>query len=287
MGTVDGVQDINSSLNKGRNEIQVVIDRDKARRAGLTAEDVSQIFQFTLGGMRLNRFNTGDKEVESWLELRPIDRQNLDDLRAIQIGPPDRPVQLSDIASFQVVRRADQIARENRKVRVAVNATYEGKDWPKTQKEISGLMDAFDLPPGYTWSYDDRIIEQGQENQQMLTNIFLALLLVYLAMASLFESVAQPFAILFSIPFALPGAMWLLTITRTPLNLMAWIGLLMLIGIVVKNGIVLLDHMNQLRHAGLGRDREAPTGGREQRIVEVRSHRHECAKDRRAVQAHA
>ncbi len=178
LGTVDGVQDIVSSLNKGRNEIQVVMDRDKALRAGLTAEDISQIFQFTLGGMRLQRFNTGDREVETWLELRPIDRQNLQDLRRLQIGPPDRPVLLGDIASFQVVRRADQIARENRKVRVAVNATYEGKSWDRTKKEIEGLMNAFDLPPGYTWSWDDKILEQGEENQQMGINFGLALVLV-------------------------------------------------------------------------------------------------------------
>ncbi len=263
LGTVAGVQDINSSFNKGRNEIQVVIDRAKARRAGLTAEDVSQIFQFTLGGMRLQRFNTGDRDVDSWLELRQIDRENLDDLKKIQIGPPDHPVLLGDIASFQIVRRADQIAREDRKERVAVNATYEGKDWTKTRAEIEGLMNAFDLPPGYTWSWDDRIIQQGEENQQMLINIVLALILVYLAMASLFESIAQPFAILFSIPFALPGAMWLLTATHTPFNIMAWIGLLMLIGIVVKNGIVLLDHMNQLRKAGLGRDEAIMQAGRD------------------------
>src|SRR3989449_725630 len=263
LGTVDGVQDITSSLNKGRNEIQVVMDRDKALRAGLTAEDMSQIFQFTLGGMRLQRFNTGDREVETWLELRQIDRENLQDLRKLQIGPPDRPVLLGDIASFQVVRRADQIARENRKVRVAVNATYEGKDWGKTKKEIEGLMNAFDPPPGYTWSWDDKILEQGEENQQMGINFALALVLVYLAMASLFESMAQPFAILFSIPFALPGAAWLLAATRTPFNIMAQIGLLMLIGIVVKNGIVLLDHMNQLRRAGLGRDDAILQAGRD------------------------
>src|SRR3989441_8249812 len=94
-------------------------------------------------------------------------------------------------------------------------------------------------------------------------NFALALVLVYLAMASLFESIAQPFAILFSIPFALAGAMWLLTATRTPLNIMAWIGLLMLIGIVVKNGIVLLDHMNQLRRAGLGHDEAIVQAGRD------------------------
>src|SRR5207245_1908053 len=104
---------------------------------------------------------------------------------------------------------------------------------------------------------------QGEEKQQMGINFLLALVLVYIAMASLFESVVQPFAILFSIPFALPGATWLLAATRTPINLMALIGFLMLIGIVVKNGIVLLDHMNQLRRGGLGRDEAILQAGRD------------------------
>ncbi len=263
LGTVSGVEDISTSFNKGRSEIQVVVDRDKAMRDGLTAADVSEIFQFTLGGLRLRRFNAGDREVETWLQLRQADRENLDDLKKIQIGPPDRPVRLGDIAAFQTVRRPQEIARENRKVRLAVNATYEGKEWPKARERLEELMNAFDLPPGTTWSWDDKILQQGEENQQMLINFVLALVLVYLAMASLFESMAQPFAILFSIPFALPGAMWLLALTRTPCNIMAQIGMLMLIGIVVKNGIVLLDHMNQLRQSGLGRDEAILRAGRD------------------------
>jgi hydrophobic/amphiphilic exporter-1 (mainly G- bacteria), HAE1 family len=261
--TVSGVEDITSSLSKGRSEIQVVIDREKARRAGLTAEDISQIFRFTLGGMRLQRFNTGSREVETWLSLRTEDRENLADLKAIQVGPPTRPIHLGDIASFQVVRRAQEIVRENRRVRVAVNATFEGKEWPAARTKIEGLMNAFDLPPGYSWSWDDRILEQGQENAQMGVNFLLALLLVYIAMASLFESISQPFAILFSIPFAMPGVAWTLAATRTPFNIMAQIGLLMLIGIVVKNGIVLLDHMNQLRQAGLSHDEAIIQAGRD------------------------
>ena len=93
--------------------------------------------------------------------------------------------------------------------------------------------------------------------------MLLALVLVYLIMASLFESLAQPFAILFSIPFALPGAAWLLAATGTPFNLMAQIGLLMLMGIVVNNGIVLLDHLNQLRRAGVERHAAIIQAGRE------------------------
>ncbi|HET6372455.1 MAG TPA: efflux RND transporter permease subunit, partial [Candidatus Polarisedimenticolia bacterium] len=263
LGTVEGVTDISTSLKRGRSEIQVVIDRDKALRNGLTAEDVSQIFQFTLGGMRLQRFNAGDREVETWLDLRLEDRENLDDLKRIQLRTPDRrDVLLGDIASFQVVRRAQEITRENRKVRVAVNATYEGKDWSKRRDEIASLMNAFDMPPGYSWSWDDRILEQGEENSQMGINFLLALALVYIVMASLFESLAQPFAILFSIPFSIVGASWLLAATRTPFNLMAQIGLLILIGIVVNNGIVLLDHMNQLRRAGVPHEQAMLDAGR-------------------------
>ena len=88
--------------------------------------------------------------------------------------------------------------------------------------------------------WNDRILEQQDQDAQMGVNFLLALVLVYLVMASLFESLAQPFAILFSIPFALPGAAWMLAATGTPFNLMAQIGLLILMGIVVNNGIVLL-----------------------------------------------
>ncbi|HET9480514.1 MAG TPA: efflux RND transporter permease subunit, partial [Candidatus Polarisedimenticolia bacterium] len=264
LGTVEGIEDISTSLNRGRREIQVVIDRDKALKHGLTAQDVSQIFSFTLGGLRLQRFNAGEREVETWLALRMEDRENLDDLKKLQVGGSGgRAVQLGDIADFQVVRRAQEITRENRKVRVAVNATYEGKEWPKAKERITALMNAFDMPPGYSWSWDDRILEQSEENAQMLINLLLALALVYIVMASLFESLAQPFAILFSIPFSVAGAAWMLAITRTPFNLMAQIGLLILIGIVVNNGIVLLDHMNQLRRAGLSRDEAILQAGRD------------------------
>ena len=264
LGTIEGVLDISTSLNRGRQEIQVVVDRDKALRRGLTAEDVADIFSFTLGGMRLRRFNTGSREVETWLALRLEDRQNLEDLRQLQIGTPDgRPIQLSDIASFQVVRRPQEIVREDRKIRSSVNATYEGENWNDAKEEIEGLMNAFDLPPGYSWSWNDRILEQGEENAQMLINFLLALMLVYLVMAALFESLTQPFAILFSIPLALPGVSWLLAATRTPFNVMAMIGMIILVGIVVNNGIVLLDHLNQLRRAGVRREDAILQAGRD------------------------
>ncbi len=262
--TVAGVLDVRTSLRGSRREVRVSVDREKARRVGLTARDVSDIFTFTLGGMRLDRFKAGEKEIESWLALRLEDRESLEDLKQISLGSPTgRPVLLGDIASFEVVPRPNEIERENRKVRVSVDATYEGEEWDKAKKEIEGLMNAFDFPPGYSWGWNDRIIEQEDENQQMAINFLLALLLVYIVMASLFESLAQPFSILFSIPFALPGVAWTLAATRTPFNLMAQIGLLILMGVVVNNGIVLLDHMNQLRRGGLSTHEAILQAGRE------------------------
>jgi HAE1 family hydrophobic/amphiphilic exporter-1 len=263
--TLEGVQDIRTSFRDSQREIQVKIDRDKAQRLGLTAQDLADIFSFSLGSMRLPRFNAGEREVDTWLALRMEDRQNLEDLKQIQIGGGDgqSPFVLGDIASFEVVPRPKEIVRENRKVRVAVRGTYEGENWKDTQEEIAALMDAFDLPPGYSWSWGDRILEQQDQNSQMGVNFLLALVLVYLVMASLFESLAQPFAILFSIPFALPGVAWLLGLTGTTFNLMGQIGLLILMGIVVNNGIVLLDHINRLRRTGLDRDEAILRAGRD------------------------
>jgi HAE1 family hydrophobic/amphiphilic exporter-1 len=262
--TLRGIQDVRTSFRDAQREVQVKIDRDKARRLGLTAQDLADIFSFTLGSMRLPRFNAGEREVETWLALRLEDRENLDDLKQIQIGGDDRrPFQLGDIATFEVVPRPREIRRENRKVRVAVQGTYEGEDWKATQEEVAGLMDAFDLPPGYSWSWGDRILEQQDQNSQMAVNFLLALVLVYLVMASLFESLTQPFAILFSILFAVPGAAWLLAATGTSFNLMGQIGLLILMGIVVNNGIVLLDHVNRLRRSGLTRDEAILQAGRD------------------------
>ncbi len=263
--TLDGMQDLRTSFRDTQREVRVKIDREKAARNGLDAQDMADIFSFTLGAMRLPRFNAGEREVETWLALRIEDRENLDDLKKLQVGggANGTPIYLGDIAAFEIVPRARQIERENRKVRVAVRGTYEGDDWKDTQDEIAALMDAFDLPPGYSWSWNDRIIEQSEQSAQMGVNFLLALVLVYLVMASLFESLAQPFAILFSILCAIPGVAWLLAITGTEFNLMAQIGLLILMGIVVNNGIVLLDHVNQLRKTGLEPDEAIIQAGRE------------------------
>lgn len=262
--TVRGVQDVRTSVGQTRKEIEVKVDREKAARLGLDAQEVSDTFAFVLGSLRLPRFSNGQREVETSMALRLEDRSNLEDLRQLPFRDIEgKPVVLSDLANFYTVDRAAEIDRENRKVRVLIRASYDGEDWEKTREEVEGLMNAFSLPSGYSWSWGQRILEQDQQGQQMAINFLLALALVYLVMASLFESITQPFAILFSIPFAIPGVVWLLAITGTPFNLMSQIGILILMGVVVNNGIVLLDHLNQLRAAGMERDAAILAAGKD------------------------
>lgn len=261
---VENVEDVMTSARRGRREIQAKLDSERARRLGLAPGDMAQMFGFTLGGMRLARFNAGEREVEINLALALEDRENLEDLRQLVVTNREgRPVQLAEVADFQVVPRAQSIERENRKIRAQVRATFEGKNFGPTREQIAAMMDSLGLPPGITWSFNDRIQEQGEEGKQMMLNYLLALALVYIVMASLFESLAQPFAILFSIPFSLVGATWLLALTGTPFNLMANMGVLILMGIVVNNGIVLLDRVNHYRREGHGREEAIMLAGRD------------------------
>ncbi|RME50040.1 MAG: efflux RND transporter permease subunit, partial [Deltaproteobacteria bacterium] len=256
--------DIQSTGNSGRREVQVSIDRERAARLGLSPQDIARIFRFTLGGTRLRRFHAGNREVDMSIALRLEDRENAEDLKRLLLRTREgRAVRLGDIANFAIVPRAAEIRRENRKTRVTVRATYEGDAWKETRKRIERMMNAFDLPPGTTWSFGARVREEDEKNRQMAINLALALVLVYIVMASLFESILHPFAIVFSIPFALVGVSWLLFLTKTPFNIFSQIGLLILMGIVVNNGIVLIDHINKLRREGIPRGEAILRGSRE------------------------
>jgi HAE1 family hydrophobic/amphiphilic exporter-1 len=253
LAKVKGVEDLRIDANTGRREVQMVLNREKAIKAGITPQDLSRIAMFCLGGQRLNRYTTSEKEIEMIVGLRLEDRENIEDLKNLTIGTPTGPVQLRSIVDFNTVEGQNVIQRENRKNYLSLRATYEGKDWGTAKKEIGTIMDGVHFLPGYSWSFDRQVQQNDEENKLMLINFALALALVYIVMASLFESLIHPLSIIISIPFALVGVFWLLLITGSPFNIMAQIGLLILIGVVVRNGIVLIERVHQLRETGLSR----------------------------------
>jgi HAE1 family hydrophobic/amphiphilic exporter-1 len=262
LAAIPNVQDVKSSTEEGREEVQVSLDRERAARYGIAPRELAQTFGFMLSGTRLRKYRAGDKEVNVVLRLRERDVQRAGDLQNLVLGG-DRGQTVGTLAGFTMARRPTAIERENRKTRVSVRGTYEGRNFSEAQGLMRKAMDGMALPTGFSWSFGQQLEEQEQQNQQMLVNLLLALALIYLVMAALFESIAHPIAILISIPFALFGAVWFDFLTGTPFGLMSQIGLLILMGIVVKNGIVLVDHVNQLRREGLARADAILQGGRE------------------------
>lgn len=258
LAKLKGIEDLRMDADTGRREVQMVLNREKAMKSGVTPQDLSQIQMFTLGGQRLPRYTTEEKEIDMVLGLRVEDRANIEDLKNLQIGTRTGPVALRSFVDFNTVEGQNVLQRLNRKNFVSLKAMFEGsgKEWDKMREKITTQMNSVKLPAGYSWSFDRQIQQGDEDNKVMLINFLLALALVYFVMAALFESLIHPLAIIISIPFALVGVFWLLWITSTPFNLMAQIGLLILIGVVVRNGIVLIDRVHQLREMGVDR-REA------------------------------
>ncbi len=264
LARVEGVVDVRAGDAQPAREVVVRPRLEAAARHGMTPRDLSEIFSFSLGGRPLRRFQTGDHEAEVLLTVSQRDVSRVADLREFTlIGDGGIPIPLGDLADFEIRDRSRAIRRVDRKAVATVRASYEGEDWESARNEIESEMDAMALPPGASWSFGDRIRRQDNDFQNMTVNYLLALLLIYIVMAAQFESLVHPLAILISIPYAVWGAAWMLLLTDSPFNLMAQIGLLVLMGVVVKNGVVLIDHVNKLRRDGMDRTEALLVGGRD------------------------
>ena len=257
--------EIFTALDQGEQEVQLVLDRQRAKRFGVSPQSVSSILGIILRGREIRGFQGNDGEIEIWVKLQPGDREDLSDLQSMVVGggPNGEPILLSQVADLRIVRTPGRIDREDRHTYTELFINYAGDKQEEGKELVTKTMDGMEYPDGYSWSYGFWTQREGQEDQEFIFNILLALFMVYFVMASLFESLAHPFSIMISLLFAFVGVAWFLLITGTPFNIMAQIGLLILIGLVVNNGIVLIDHINNLRSRGLKRGEAILEGCRE------------------------
>jgi len=257
--------EIHTALDRGEQEVQLVLNRSLAKRYGITPQSVSNILSIILRGREIRGYQSADGEVSIWVKLQAGDREDLGDLLSMVVGSNDqgRQILLSQVVDLRIVRTPGSIEREDRKTYTSIYANYTGESFDEGKALITEVMDSLEYPDGYAWSYGFWTQRAGEENQEFMFNILLALFMVYFVMASLFESLAHPFSIMISLLFAFVGVAWFLLITSTPFNIMSMIGSLILIGIVVNNGIVLIDHINNFREQGFDRMRAIREGCRE------------------------
>jgi HAE1 family hydrophobic/amphiphilic exporter-1 len=264
LGGVDGFKDVRSEAELGGEEVHVVVDRLRASQAGVSSELIATAVSAAMRGQNLRRLKGEDGEIDVRLALQESDRESMESLRNLPLlNDQGHQIKLASVANFVVARGPQQVQRTDRKTVLQVEATLADITPNEAKKRIGQVMESVELPPGYTWSFGRRFEHEEEAQQNLLMNLLLALALIYLVMAGLFESLATPAAIWSSIIFAVVGVFWFFLITDTTFSVMAWIGILILIGIVVNNGIVLLDHVIQLRAGGMDRIEALVKGGRD------------------------
>jgi hydrophobic/amphiphilic exporter-1 (mainly G- bacteria), HAE1 family len=254
LSQVPGLTDVEVGGEKGRQEVQVAVHGHQAAHYGLSPSQIGSDVSMFFRGQPLARFRGPDGDVEVNARLDESDRESMGQLEDMPVRTSSGgTVPLAAIADFRTVETPGQIQRQQRRSVVVVSGNLASSQGGTVRKEATRVMNGMTLPPGYSWSYGSGFEEEDQTQMELLINMLLALFLVYFVMAGLFESLVQPFAIMFALPFAFVGIALMCLSTGTPFNLMSQIGILILMGIVVNNGIVLIHHVHQLRERGVPR----------------------------------
>ena len=264
--TVAGLKDVTSDRESGNKEIRVTIDRARAANVGLTAEVIAQSVSTAMRGENLREYRDDGGEIAVRLAFRKNDKQSIEELANLPLYTPDgRRVTLGTVATLHVSRSPDSIRRTDRQTAVVLSANFEDEvTADDVRPRVKSLMENIQLPPGYSWKEGRGFERQDETADMMATNILLGIACIFLVIAALFESLILPFSIILgSIVFSIFGVFLFFAVTGTTFSFMAMIGIMILIGVVVNNGIVLVDHINNLRMEGVPRDRAIVTAGRD------------------------
>jgi len=268
---VEGLRDLTHTLAAGKPEVQIKIDRERAYRLGLSIYQVANTVQTATLGKVATRYREGSDEIDVRLRFQEQYRDSLDEVRSIPLRTAaGQTVFLEQLADVTTGEGPIRIDRENQARRVSVTANIAGRDLGSVVREIKARLTGFEktLPPGYFLEYGGSY-EDMQEAFVILAGAFaLAILLVYMIMASQFEHFTHPFIIMFTVPLGLIGVIVGLLVTGRTVNLAALVGVIMLAGIAVNNGIVMIDYINQLIKRGVDK-REAILQGASTRLRAV------------------
>lgn len=264
LSQIDGFSDVKSDAEKGKDEVRISINHERARTYGLTSTSIAQTVSQSVRGVNLRRIRGEQSEIDVILALKNSDRQSITDLQELPIAVGNnQAIKLSSIANFEETKGPGRIFRDNRKTSLGIAINLDDITMDKARPIISEVMDQIIYPAGYSWGYGRSFNDDEEAMNVMLFNIAIAFFLIYLVMASLFESLIYPSSILTCILYGIVGIFWFFFLTGTTFDFMTMIGILILMGIVVNNGIVLIDHILHLRKEGMSRREAIIQGGKD------------------------
>ena len=266
LSSVEGLKDVRTDAESGDKEVRVSIDRDRSAALGLTADTIAQSIAIAMRGENLREFRSDSGEVEVRIAFRDDEKQSVEQLANLPLFTPDgNRVILGSLATLHIGNAPDNIRRTDRQTAVILSANLEDdSSMDDVRPAVQSLMDQIDLPPGYSWKFGRGFQREDDAQAMMATNILLGIACIFLVMAALFESMLLPFSIILgSIVFSIFGVFLFFAATGTTFSFMASIGIMILIGVVVNNGIVLVDHINNLRLEGASRKDAIIEAGRD------------------------
>ncbi|MBL8861284.1 MAG: efflux RND transporter permease subunit [Planctomycetes bacterium] len=249
---VPGLSDLRSPLSAAPPQVQISFDSDVAQQLGVTAQQALQNVSWALRGMQLPRYQEPGREVPFIIEYEAAEAAGLGTLRDLSVYTRESPIPLASFADLEFGRGQRTIERTDGRASFTIQAKVAS---PALQTELSRAgrraLEALELPRGYEIADDSLAsVRVDQELSGIRGALLLSVVLVFLLMGILFESYVLPVSVLFTIPFAFAGSVWTLWLTGTAMDSVGWIGIIVLVGVVVNNGIVLVARITQLRAAG-------------------------------------
>ena len=251
IANIPGARDINIDREEDRAELQIVFDKEKLARHGLNTATASMYVRNRINGYTAGYLKEDGEEYDIVVRLQEKFRQSTTDIEnLILIDAMGKQVKLNELAEVKEYWAPPEIKRKTRQRIVTVNVTPEGVSLGELAASIEKLVDNMDIPSGIIVNVGGSYEDQQETFGDMGALLALIIMLVYIVMASQFENFSKPMIIMTAAIFAIPGVIWALFITNTSLDMIGALGVILLVGIVVKNGIVLVDYINLMRDRG-------------------------------------
>lgn len=263
LSKIPGLVDVKISRDEYSPEYQVEFDREKLALNGLNMSMASNYLRNRINGLTASLFREDGEEYNIKIVYAPEYRQSISDIENILIyNNQGQAVRLKDLGKVVERFTPPTIERKNRQRLVTVASTVSGTTIDKAVKAINAEIDQMEIPSDIYLEVGGTYKDQQESFADLFTLLILIILLVFIVMASQFESLTYPFIIMFSVPFGISGVILALALTGNTLNMMSFVGIIMLVGIVVKNGIVMVDYINLNRERGMGIIQAVVKGGR-------------------------
>jgi HAE1 family hydrophobic/amphiphilic exporter-1 len=260
---VRGLRDITISRKDYRLEYQIQFDREKLALNGLNMSTAAGAVRNRVNGLVMSRYREEGEEYDIRVRFDEPYRQSIEDIENILIyNPMGKGVRVRDLGEVVEASSLPQIDRKDRERVVTITGSVYGRALSEVAQDVSDVMATTDLPPGVQLELGGTVEDQQDSFADLSLLLVIVSLLVYIVLASQFESLTYPFMIILTVPFAFTGSLLLLALTGQPLGIMGYVGMIMLVGMVVKNAIVLIDYINLNRERGMSIITAVTHGGR-------------------------